>query len=170
MTTGSTLLLATVALAVICVAVSAASKRPGTHWNCYHFDGSSLVKGTTPAGGSCLAVQEGVVPAVMTGSAGIEAKQLPPGSGALAGVCYIRTAGGKLASNRAFSPYPGIQLSISAGEKVMLRTRTDESGYFIAVLPAGLYRINNGAFAIEARVAPGQTKLVALQAGKRMVD
>jgi len=170
MTTGSTLLLATVVLAVICVAVSAASRRPGASWNCYHFDGNSLVKGPTPASGSCLAVQERLVPFVMTGSARIEAKVLPPGNGALAGFCYIRTAGGKLASSRGFAPYPGLQLNISSGVTVLPHTRTDESGFFIAVLPAGLYRINSGVFAIEARVDPGKTTLVALQAGKRMVD
>ncbi|MBL0226762.1 MAG: hypothetical protein IPQ16_14655 [Geobacteraceae bacterium] len=58
MSTGSTLLLALLAVAVICVAVSAASKQPNASWNYYHFDGRSFVAGQ-PAGDSpFVAVQD----------------------------------------------------------------------------------------------------------------
>jgi len=170
MTTGSTLLMATVALATISVAASAASRRPDATWSYYHFDGSNLVNGPRPASGSFLAVLDRLVPVILTGAAGIEATPLPQDKGAVAGICYIRTAGGKLVSSKGFSPYPGLELTISSGAKAMLRTRTDESGFFAAVLPAGEYRINSGAFTVEARVEVGKTTLVALQTGKRMVD
>jgi len=170
MTTGPNLLLTTVTLAVICVAVSAASKRPGAIRSFYHFDGSRLVNGPPPANGSYLAVQDRAVPVILTGPAGIEATVLPPGIGALAGICFIRTAGGKLASNSGFSPCPDLPLALSSGGKVVLRTRTDKSGFFVAVLPAGVYRMVSGAFTVETQVESGKTTLVALQAGKRMVD
>jgi hypothetical protein len=169
MTTGPNLLLTTVTLAVICVAVSAASKRPGAIRSFYHFDGGSLVKGA-PASGSYLAVQDRAVPVILTGPDGIEATVLPPGMGALAGICFIRTAGGKLANNSGFSPSPDLPLALSSGGKVVLRIRTDKSGFFVAVLPAGVYRMVSGAFTVEARIESGKTTLVALQAGKRMVD
>jgi hypothetical protein len=170
MTTGTTLLLATVTLAVICVAVSAASKRPGAIRSYYHFDGGSLVKGPPPASGPYLAVQDRAVPVILSGPAGTEATGLPPGMGALAGICFIRTAGGKLTGNSGFSPSPDLPLALSSGGKVVLRTRTDKSGFFVAVLPAGVYRIGSGAFIVEANIESGNTTLVALQAGKRMVD
>jgi len=170
MTTGSTLLLATVALAVICVAAAAAAKRPGANWSYYHFDGSSLVKGPPPPSGSFLALQERAVPLVLTGPGRIAATMFPPNKGALAGICYIRTAGGKLTNSTGFSPCRDFPLAISSGTKVVLQTRTDDSGFFVAVLPAGEYRIGTGAFTVETLLESGKTTLVALQAGKRMVD
>jgi len=170
MTTGSTLILATMALVVICVAAVAAAKRPGADWSYYHFDGSSLVKGPPPPGGSFLALQNRAVPLVLTTPARIAATMLPPGKGALAGICYIRTAGGKLASSTGFSPCRDFPLAISSGTKVVLKPRTDESGFFVAVLPAGEYRIGTGAFTVETLLESGKTTLIALQAGKRMVD
>jgi len=57
-----------------------------------------------------------------------------------------------------------------SGGTVVLRTQTDGSGYFVALLPAGDYRVSSGAFAAEATVENGTTTLVPLRTGKRMVD
>ena len=90
--------------------------------------------------------------------------------GALAGICYLRSSGGKLGGGGSYAPFPAAALEISSGETVVLRTQSDGSGYFVALLPAGVYRISCGPFAAEATVEDGKTTLAVVQAGKRMVD
>jgi hypothetical protein len=170
MSTGSTFLLAVLAVAVICVAVSAASKRPDPIWNYYHFDGHSFVGGHPDDGRPFLAVRDHAVPVVLTRMTKVEAVALPPDKGALAGICYIQSSGGKLGGGRGYAPSPRTSLTIYSGETVMLLTQTDESGYFVAVLPSGSYRVASGAFVAEAAVGTGTTTLVPLRTGKRMVD
>jgi hypothetical protein len=170
MSSGSTLILAAVAVIVICVAVSAASKRPAVAWNYYHFDGHAFVAGRPADGSPFLAVQDRAVPLVLTASTKVETTPLPPNKGALAGICYILSTGGKLAGRSNHVPSPGITVSIFSGTTVVLHTQTDGSGYFVALLPAGIYRISSGAFTAEAAVEAGKTTLSALPTGKRMVD
>jgi hypothetical protein len=170
MSIGSTILLATLAVGIICVAVSAASKRPGTTWSYYHFDGSGFVAGQPPDNGPFLAVQDRAVPVRLTRADTVVTVALPSGTGALAGICYIRNAGGRLAGGSRYTPCPGIPLTITSGKSVVVRTQTDESGFFVVGLPAGVYRVSSGAFSAEARVDVGTTTLSALQVGKRMVD
>jgi hypothetical protein len=170
MSTGSTFLLALLAVAVICVAVSAASKRPNASWNYYHFDGRGFAAGLPADDSPFLAVRDNVLPVVLTRMAKVEAVALASGTGALAGLCYIQSSGGRLAGGRGYTPCPGMPLAVSSGDTVVLRTQTDESGFFVAVLPAGEYRISSGAFSVQAAVEAGTTTLSTLQAGKRMVD
>ena len=170
MSSGSTLLLAVLAVIIMCVAVSAAARRQGTVWNYYHFDGHAFAAGQPDDNSPFLAVQDRAVPVVLTRAAQIEATPLPPDKGALAGICYIQSSGGKLAGGPGYSPCPAIPLTISSGTTVVVHTETDRSGYFIALLSAGVYRISSGAFAREVTVEVGKTTLGALQTGKRMVD
>jgi hypothetical protein len=170
MSFGSTLILAVLAVVVMCVAVSAASKRPGAAWNYYHFDGHGFVAGQPADDSPFLAVRDRAVPLVLTRAARVEASPLPTDTGAIAGICYIQSFGGKLASGRGYAPSPGIAVTILSGGAVVLHTQTDGSGYFVALLPAGVYRLSSGAFAAEAQVEAGKTTLTALQTGKRMVD
>jgi hypothetical protein len=170
MSTGSTFLLAVLAVVVMCVAVTAASKRPDAAWRYYHFDGRVFIAGQPGDGSPFLALREHVLPVVLTRMAKVEAVSLPPGKGALAGICYIHSSGGKLAGGRGYSPCPGMPLAVSFGDTAVLHMQTDESGFFVAVLPAGEYRISSGAFSAQVAVVAGTTTLSALQAGKRMVD
>jgi hypothetical protein len=170
MSFGSTFLLAALAVGIICVAVSAASKRPGTAWNYYHFDGSGFVAGQPLDNGPFLAVQDRTVPVRLTRASKAEKVPMPPGSGALAGICYIQSSGGKLGSGHGYTPCPGLPVTISSGESIVLRTQSDESGHFVSVLPSGSYRVASGAFSAEATVENGSTTLVPLRTGKRMVD
>jgi hypothetical protein len=170
MSSGSTLILAAVAVIIICVTVSAASKRPAAAWNYYHFDGHAFVAGPTTDGSPFLAVRDRVMPVVLNSEAGIEAIALPPDKGALAGICYIESSGGKLAGGSSYIPSPGITVTILSGAAAVLRTQADASGYFVALLPAGSYRISSGAFSAETTVEVGKTTLAALQTGIRMVD
>ena len=170
MSSGSTLLLAVLAVIIMCVAVSAAAKRPGSTWNYYYFDGRGFVAGQPADNSPFLAVRDRVLPVVLTRAARIEAVALPSDKGALAGICYIQSSGGKLASGRGYAPCAGITVSIFSGDTLVLRTQTDENGYFIALLAAGVYRINNGTFAAEATLESRMTVLVPLLAGRRMID
>lgn len=170
MSSGSTFILAVVAVAVMCVAVSAASRRQAAAWNFYHFDGQAFVTGRPVDGSQFLAVRDRDVPLVLIQAGRVEAARLPADKGALAGICYLRSSGGKLAGGSGFAPRPAAALEIYSGDALVQRTQTDGSGYFVALLPAGAYRISCGAFAAEVAVEAGKTTLAAVQAGKRMVD
>jgi hypothetical protein len=95
---------------------------------------------------------------------------MPAGKGALAGICYIQSSGGRLTAGSGYAPCPRTTIAISSGSTVVTSVVSNEHGYFVAILPAGSYRIGSGAFAAEATVENGTTFLVPLRAGKRMVD
>jgi len=170
MSSGSTLILAVLAVIIICVAASAASKRPAAAWNYYHFDGRAFIAGRPADDSPFLAVRDRAMPLVLTKATKVEATALPPEKGALAGICYIQSSGGKLAGGSSYVPCPGMDLTISSGTTAILHTQTDACGFFVALLPGGVYRVSSGAFAAEATVENGTTTLVPLRAGKRMVD
>jgi hypothetical protein len=170
MTSGSTLLLEILAIVVMSIAVSAASRRPVAAWNYYHFDGHGFVAGPPADSRPFLAVKDGSVPAVLTRMAKIEAVALPADKGALAGICYIESSGGKLVGGHGHIPCPGMELTISSGSTVVRHAVTDGSGYFVVLLPGGVYRVSSGVFAAVVTVENGTTTVVPLRAGKRMVD
>jgi hypothetical protein len=170
MSTGSTLLLAVLTVAVMAGVVSAFSLRPEATWNYYHFNGSGFSAGQPADQRPFMAVRDHVLPVVMLRMAKVEAVALPPATGALAGICYIQSSGGKLGGGRGYSPSPRTPLTMYSGQTVVLLTQSDDSGYFVAVLPDGAYHVVSGAFTAEAIVEKGTTTLVPLQTGKRMVD
>jgi hypothetical protein len=110
-------------------------------------------------------------PAVVTAStAPTEQSALPDGTGVIAGICYLQSSGGKLGGSSGFAPYSHVPLLISSGGKQFVKVQTDDHGYFIAVLPAGVYSVGNAPSTAEITVERGVTTLVPLRAGKRMVD
>ena len=163
------MVLAGVAVAFMCVAATAAGKRQADHWSFYHFDGSRFVAGQPGNGTAFVAVRDGVRPVVLRAPAAINAVELVSGTGAIAGICYIQSSGGKLARGPAYLPCSRMTVQISAGDKVVATTETDEQGYFLATLAAGRYRVSSRE-TIEVTVENGTTLLVPLRAGKRMVD
>ena len=170
MSSGSTLILAVLAVCVMCVAVSAASRRHVTAWNYYHFDGHAFVAGPSNDDRPFLAVRDRAMPVVLTRTAQTKATPLPPDKGALAGICYLRSSGGKLGGGRSYAPCPRTHITISSGDTVVTNVVSDENGYFMALLDAGSYHISNGTFEAEAIVVKGVTVIIPLLAGKRMVD
>lgn len=161
-----------VALVVIMASsiAMAASKRQADHWVYYHFDGKGFVAGPAVAGSSFLAVRNGMRPVVLAETTNIEATALPKGKGALAGICYMQSSGGKLAPEPAYIPYPRMPVRISSGDTIVATTESDDQGYFTAVLEAGRYTISAGPARTEVTVEKDNTVLVPLRAGKRMVD
>lgn len=165
------LLLVVLACSVISTTVLGATKRPGDSWSYYHFDGIGFKAGPAPDDKPCIAVREGVRPVVLlTQTASTESISLPEGAGAISGICYIQSSGGKLGSNSAYAPCPRTPLLISSGGKQLVTVQTDEQGYFVVVLAAGTYHVGSGPFTAEISVESGITTLVPLRAGKRMVD
>ena len=151
----------------------AASKRPADVWNYYHFDGSAFVPGPAADGRAFVAVREKAQPVVLAApTEELAQAALPDDSGAIAGICYLHSSGGKLGSSggSGFKPYPRIPLLISTAGKQLVTVQTDDHGYFVVVLPAGAYTVGSTPFTVEITVERGITTLVPLRAGKRMVD
>jgi hypothetical protein len=150
---------------------SAVGKRPAVAWNYYHFDGTAFIAGPSTDGNLTVAVREKMRPAVVTTAmTPAEPEALPDGSGVIAGICYLQSIGGKLGGSHSYAPYARIPLLISSGGKQFVTVQTDDHGYFIAVLPAGIYTVGSGPFTAEITVERGITTLVPLRTGKRMVD
>lgn len=167
---GLKILLAGLALTLMSSAALAVAKWQGDMWNYYHFDGHAFAAGQSTDGSPFLAVRNGVWPVLLTETAKIEAVALPEGKGALAGICYIQSSGGKLAPGPAYAPYPRMPVQISSGNKILTTLETDDHGYFVAALTAGRYVVSTGAAKVEVTVEKDKTVLVPLRAGKRMVD
>ena len=157
--------------ALLSTSLSAASRRPADAWNYYHFNGTAFVPGPADEGTAFVAVQEKMRPVMLTVQAEqLEPTALPDDSGAIAGICYLQSAGGKLSNNSRFKPYPHVPLLISSAGKQLVTVQTDNNGYFVVVLPAGTYSVGSGPFNTDITVERGITTLGPVRAGKRMVD
>lgn len=167
MSTSFNVVLAGVAVVCMCVTAVAAAKRQGGAWNYFHFDGRAFIAGQTSDDTPFVAVRDGVRPVMLTRGAKVEAIRLAAGTGALVGICYIQSSGGKLGQGPAYLPRPRMPVQISTGNRVMATTETDEHGYFLVTLPPGRYRVSDK---VEVTVENGTTTLAPLRVGKRMVD
>ncbi len=162
--------LVVVVMLCFCMSVSAAARRPAASWNFYYFDGSIFAAGQPVNKTPFIAVRKHFKPVVMTHGATPGEVALPSGKGAVAGIGYIQSSGGKLGQGESFLPYPGLAVTASSGDKIISSVQTDEYGYFILILEPGNYRIGTAPFAVTVDVKDGITTLVPLRAGKRMVD
>ena len=165
------LILALLVCSALPASASAVGNRPVDTWNYYHFDGIAFTPGPSADGSAFVAVRGKARPVVLTAqTSDIEQTVLSDGEGAIAGICYLQSSGGKLGAGSGFKPYPRVPLLISSGGKEFVTVQTDDNGYFVVVLPAGTYAIGSGPFTAEITVERGITTLVPLRAGKRMVD
>jgi hypothetical protein len=168
MSSGFRFCLVAVTVALTCLTAHAFAKRPVELWSFFYFDGREFVAGKPAPLSPFLAVREGFVPVVETRDEKIQPVQLPEGSGALAGICYVQSYGGKLKPAGGYHPVPMLAVPISAGEKPAPAAETDGNGFFVTILPAGSYRV--GREGVEVRIESGTTRLLPLRVGKRMVD
>ncbi len=135
----------------------------------YYFDGSSFREDRT-AGFPAIVTRIGRLPRLFQHGADADAAPLlPPGTGALAGICYIQQSGGKLGSRHAFRPRPGMTITVR-GTGLERETRCDGEGFFSVALPPGRYEVAVGTDAKSVAVEQDKTTLVSLRGGKRMVD
>lgn len=146
----------------------ALARRPAEQWAYFHFDGGQFVPGK-PDAGTFVAVRDGVHPMVTARAEKLQGTPLPAGTGAVVGICYVQSSGGKLRAGPGYDAVPLIPVEIFAAGKSVATVETDRNGYFVAALPPGSYKIGPRG-AVEVRVTKGSTTFVPLRVGKRMVD
>lgn len=147
---------------------SALARRPAEQWAYFHFDGAQFVPGKRAAG-TFVAVRDGVQPVVTARAEKLQSAPLPAGTGAVVGICYVQSSGGKLRAGAGFDAVPLIPVEITAGGRNVATVETDRNGYFIAALPPGTYKVGARG-TVEVTVTKGSTTFVPLRVGKRMVD
>ena len=141
-----------------------------TLWKAYTFDGIKFSP-TSDNSPYTIWVRSGHFPSTaepVPGSA--SADRLPPGTGAVAGICYLQTTGGKTAAQNSFTPYPDEQITFKSNTEGVSVTRTDKDGYFIEYLTAGKYELFCRGVRTEFSIKKGETTLVPIRGGKRMAD
>ncbi len=163
------LALAALTVALTALTAHAFAKRPSELWSYLHFDGKGFAAGKpgepfVPF----VAVRPGFRPVVETNEERIREVALTEGTGAIAGVCFVQSYGGKLRPAAGYHAVPLLPVPIAAGDKLVTTVDTDGNGFYVAVLPVGTYRVGNQG--VEVKVEVGATKLVPLRVGKRMVD
>ena len=96
--------------------------------------------------------------------------KLPKDTGAVAGICYLQTSGGKIANQNMITPLPDEQITMKLiGEGVFV-TRTDENGYFTDALHPGDYEFYCRGVKLSGKIRQGETTLIPIRGGKRMAD
>jgi hypothetical protein len=133
-----------------------------------YFDGSAFREGSV-VGQPTIATRIGHYPQLLQEGSPGEARTLPSGTGALAGICHIQQSGGKLGSHPTFLPRPHMPVTVR-GTGVEKETRCDANGFFTLALPPGRYEVRSGADSGTVTIEPDKTTLIPLRGGKRMVD
>src|SRR5690242_9092946 len=72
-----------------------------TLWRPFHFDGSGFHPGTA-AGTATVLLRDGYLPFIQVNGESLREEQLPDGTGAMAGFCYLQASGGKLQERSGF--------------------------------------------------------------------
>ncbi|MBJ6799390.1 hypothetical protein [Geomonas propionica] len=169
MSSGLRFCLVALTLAMTCLAAHAFAKKPLDLWAFFHFNGTAFVAGKPAPLSPFVAVRDGFMPVVETNEERVMEVQLPEGSGALVGICYVQSYGGKLKPAGGFHAVPMLEVPVtSAAGKPVTPVQTDTSGYFMIALPAGSYLVGNQR--VEVKVENGKTSFIPLRVGKRMVD
>jgi hypothetical protein len=139
-------------------------------WKAYTFDGTNFSP-STESFSRAIWLLSGHFPSTTeptTGAARLE--RLPPGTGAVAGICYLQTSGGKIFGQNSFSPYPNEQITFKSKAAGVSVTRTDKKGYFAETLSAGDYELFCRGVRTDFTINQGETTLVPMRCGKRMAD
>ena len=164
-------LMLTTALAVLLTLTASCSLSANlAKWEKFSFDGHYFQSGdleNRPA----FWVRTGYLPRVTApDDASRDHGKLPPNTGAVAGLCYLQTSGGKLVDRSGAMPLPHEQITISSTEYGTAVTSSDAAGFFIKELFPGDYRLFCRGTAVDVRAIEGQTVLVPIRGGKRMAD
>lgn len=137
-------------------------------WNSAVFNGQEFL-GAKQGGYPLIRHRSGFLPFVdYSGNRPNEAK-LADGSGAIAGICYIQSSGGKAHALSGFIPMAGEPVELHSG-KTVLTIRSDAAGYFLLAVPEGSYEIKVRGISRKISVEKGKTVFVPMRGGKRMVD
>lgn len=141
-----------------------------TAWTPYLFTGTGF-QPSMDAPSKALWIRPGFFPYSGQDSPQAAANiKLPKGTGAVAGICYLQTSGGKIANQNMITPLPDEQITMKLiGEGVFV-TRTDERGYFTDALYPGDYEFYCRGMKVTGTIRQGETTLIPIRGGKRMAD
>lgn len=140
----------------------------GDVWRRSSFNGREFTSERNP-GVPSLYQRPGFLPVISTAEGCSREDRLPSGMGGLAVLCYIQTEGGKMASSKGYLPCASAAIEIRGGEQRMV-VRADDGGYVVLSLPEGEYTVVCQAVSRKVRIERLKTAVIALRAGKRMVD
>lgn len=139
-------------------------------WQPYTFNGMEFVNQKI-ADSPSIWVRDGYYPRTnepekVTADTG----KLSPGTGAVSGVCYIRSSGGKIAYKSGFEPLADEQITIRNARYGVSVVRSDSAGFFIEELFPETYELFCRGARAEVMVREGKTALTVIRGGKRMID
>lgn len=157
-------------LAALLMLTSCTIPRNSSTWQPYTFTGSEIVPAEAN-GIKTVWVRDGFLPrsdkpVTLESDLG----QLPPKSGAIAGICYTQTSGGKLADQSGHLALKDEQVTIKSTRDGLFVARTDEQGIFIETLYPGEYEFSCRGAGKTAVIKEGKTTLIQIRGGKRMAD
>ena len=144
----------------------------GNHsiWAPYAFNGVNLSPASDTSS-NAIWIKNGYLPITSKPTSNASpSDRLPPGTGAVAGICYIQTSGGKISRHNSFAPLPDEQITFKGKTGETAVSMTNKNGYFTEYLTAGNYELFCRGARAEFTVKSGETTLVPVRGGKRMVD
>lgn len=159
----------TTTLMILPLVLSCAAGNPSL-WQPYIFDGAGFSPAAETTSGTVW-LRNGHFPVISETAPGPErSDRLPKKTGAVAGICYLQTSGGKLSGQKSFTPYPDEQISLKNKKYGVFVTRTDRNGNFAEQLPTGEYELFCRGARTEIIIKQGETALAPIRGGKRMAD
>ncbi|HZV80966.1 MAG TPA: hypothetical protein VFF53_02240 [Geobacteraceae bacterium] len=139
-------------------------------WQPRTFNGKEFVPGESKEMPSFW-IRDGFIPRTdKPGDQVVNIGRLPAKVGAVAGICYLQSSGGKLSDKSGVTPYADEQITIKSAREGIFVARTDDNGLFIETLYPGEYEFSCRGAGSSAIVTEGKTTLVHIKGGKRMAD
>lgn len=150
-------------LSVIPLLFSCAADCAG-RWQSYAFDGNEFNKSNDT---SSIRVKPGFLPQLEDQSA---ITRLAKGNGAVAGLCYMRVSGGKLTKQRTIAPLPDTEIKAIKDGKVIATATSNRNGFYTMELASGDYELDCRGIRLKLNIKSGETSLLSIMGGKRLVD
>ena len=164
------LILTTALAALLTLTAACTLSANPAKWEKFSFNGQDFQAGG-PENSPAIWVRAGYLPRVAEpDEASRNLGKLPPNTGAVAGLCYRQTSGGKLVDQSSTIPLPNEQITISSPQEGVSVTSSNAAGVFIKELFPGNYQLFCRGTGIEVRVTVGTTILVPIRGAKRMAD
>lgn len=139
-------------------------------WERYSFNGRVFQHGGTYNSPS-IWLRNGFTPSVEEPrDPSVNISKLPPVSGAVAGICYLQSSGGKFADHSKAKPLSAEQITIRNLEFGTSIIRSNNRGFFVKALRPGSYQLFCRGAGVEVMVKEGQTTLIPIKGAKRMTD
>ena len=150
------------------LACSAFAEKAIPSWQQRYFDGTLFREGIGD-GAPAINLRDGFLPDVTAAGGAVREERLPAGTGGIVIFCYLQRIGGKIQNSSGSLPLDGA--AVELGRKGWrMAARTDSQGYLVLALPPGEYTVAVLGQQRKIRIVQGKSALLAVRAGKRMVD